>query len=391
MKKSGKNRKNFREQHSCKPVRTVTGYGFHNPFGAIQSYIPLNNTQNVLYDTLREAIPVIDSAIHKLVRLLGNFEIRCPDKTTEFHLKKFLDNVKTNGNNNGFKCFLSTYFDRLLTYGTAVAEILPCTDYTDIYGIYNADNNNILLKPKKDNPLELSVFVRQKNGEILPVKKEHLILLTSLDPRPDKIGGTSVLQGLPFVSGILLKIFNAIGQNWDRAGNIRYAVTYKPSDDTLDGAFIQHRAELIANEWSKAMKDNGVSDFIAVGDVDIKVIGADNQILDCQTPGRLILEQIVSKLSIPPFLLGLSWSSTERMSSQQADILTSELEHYRFLLNPVIHKVCRTWLAMNGFSTDFTILWSNINLQDEVELANARLLNAKAMQIEQQLNNSVRR
>lgn len=81
-------------------------------------------------------------------------------------------------------------------------------------------------------------------------------------------------------------------------------------------------------------------------------------------------------------MLGLSWSSTERMSSQQADILTSELEHYRYLLNPVISKICSMWLAMNGYSTQHEIIWSNINLQDEVELANARLINSQAEQIE---------
>ena len=384
MKKLFRKKKTSAKKSIDNPVHTVTGCGFDNPFGAINSYIPLHNTQNVLYDTLKEAVPIIDSAIGKLVRLLGTFTVSCKDKTAEKQLDTFLANVKTNGNNSGFSCFISSYFECLLTYGNAVAEILPFQDYSGIYGIYNANQKNILLRADKDNPLLLSVFVQQKNGEITPIKNDNLILLTSLNPKPDKIGGTSVLQGLPFVSGILLKIFHAVGQNWDRAGNIRYAVTYKPPEDTMEVAFTQQRAELIASEWRKAMKDNGVSDFIAVGDVDIKVIGADNQILDCQTPARLITEQIVSKLSIPPFLLGLSWSSTERMSSQQADILTSELEYYRFLLNPVIRKVCRTWLAMNGFSTDFDIVWSNINLQDEVELANARLLNAKARQIEQQ-------
>ena len=57
----------------------------------------------------------------------------------------------------------------------------------------------------------------------------------------------------------------------------------------------------------------------------IKVIGADNQVLDSQVPVRQMLEQIVAKLGVPPFLLGLSWSTTERMSAQQADLLTSEL------------------------------------------------------------------
>lgn len=370
------------KQPPLKVAQTVTGYSFNNPFNAFNSYIPLNNSQHLLYASLREAIPIIDSAINKLVRLLGTFEVNCESRRVEGELKDFLDNVKTGGNNQGFKCFISTYFDRLLTYGTAVAEIIPYKDFSGIYGIYNADNEDILLSSKNNNPLELEVCVRENNGNIMPVKNQNLIMLTALNPQPNRVGGTSILQGLPFVSDILLKIFTAIGQNWDRAGNVRFAVTYKPPNDGTDGVFTQQRAEMIAKEWSKAMQDKGVSDFVAVGDVDIKVIGADNQILDCQTPGRLLLEQIVSKLSIPPFLLGLSWSSTERMSSQQADILTSELEHYRYLLNPVISKVCKTWLAMNGYSAKHEIVWSNINLQDEVELANARLINTQADKLE---------
>ena len=92
----------------------------------------------------------------------------------------------------------------------------------------------------------------------------------------------------------------------------------------------------------------------------------------------MLLEQILSKLSIPPFLLGLSWSSTERMSGRQADILTTELEFYRRQLEGSIRKICSMFLKTEGFSTDYKIEWENIDLQDEVELARARLLNAQA-------------
>ena len=69
-------------------------------------------------------------------------------------------------------------------------------------------------------------------------------------------------------------------------------------------------------------RSGSVRDFVAVGDVDIQVIGADAPVLDSEVPVRQILEQVVAKTGIPPFMLGLSWSSTERMSSQQADMLT---------------------------------------------------------------------
>ena len=95
-----------------------------------------------------------------------------------------------------------------------------------------------------------------------------------------------------------------------------------------------------------------------------------------------MLEQIVAKTGIPPFMLGLSWSSTERMSSQQADALTSELEAYRRILTPVIRKICVAFLRSRGFACSPEIIWDNITLQDEVELGRARLYNAQAAKLE---------
>ena len=124
---------------------------------------------------------------------------------------------------------------------------------------------------------------------------------------------------------------------------------------------------------------------MAVGNVSIKAIGADHQMMDSQVPVRQMLEQIVAKLGLPPFLLGLSWSSTERMSSQQADVLTSELEAYRRVLTPVIRKICRTWLALEGYPQECEIEWEEITMQDEVDHANARYLLARARKLEREL------
>lgn len=128
-----------------------------------------------------------------------------------------------------------------------------------------------------------------------------------------------------------------------------------------------------------------VRDFVAIGDVNIKAIGADSPILDSSVPVKQMLEQIVSKTGLPPFLLGLSWSTTERMSSQQADMLTSELEYYREVLNPVLIKICDEFLRREGISCSFEIEWVDISLQDMTELARARLYNAQACQLENNL------
>ena len=73
------------------------------------------------------------------------------------------------------------------------------------------------------------------------------------------------------------------------------------------------------------------------------------------------------------------------MSQQQADVLTSELEYYRSLLEPVINKVCRLWLNSQGYGCNFRVNWHDITLQDEVEQARARLLRAQALEKETQL------
>ncbi len=360
-------------------VQTAESRYRRHPFGVLSDY-SADCVQYRLFETLRESVPLIDGALDKIVRLTGDFDVKCKSRVAQSALRQFLKNVKVGANGRGIACFINSYLNQLLTYGTAVGEIVPYSDKSGIAALYNASIDSVELKCG-DSPLDLLICSRSGVGEAVPVKNQSLILHTALNPAPGKAYGRSILRGLPFVSDILLKIFNAIGENWERVGNIRFAVSC-----SSDGANAKERAQQIARQWSLAMSDKEQTrDFVSVGDVSIKVIGADNQILDSEVPVRQLLEQIVAKLSVPPFLLGLSWSSTERMASQQCDILTSELEWYRTLITPVIDKICRTFLRMSGFEDSVEIEWSNINLQDETELAQARLWRAQALEIEQRI------
>ena len=164
-------------------------------------------------------------------------------------------------------------------------------------------------------------------------------------------------------------------------------MTVKPSGDALDRVNASERLRQVAEEWSSAMKSGragAVRDFVAMGDIDIRTIGADGEMPDTETPVRQILEQLVGKTGIPPFMLGLSWSSTERMSSQQADVMTSEITAIRRSLTPVIERVCDLWMAMHGYAEPYEIVWDDINLQDEVEEAKARWYDAQAEKIKEE-------
>lgn len=372
-----------KEEYSA--VQTVRTTAKKHPFYEINGYNPKVDVEYELYTLLREAVPIVDAAICKTVRLVGSFKVECEDKIMENKLNDFISHVKVNSCENGMDSFISTYLDQMLTYGTAIGEIVPNNSQEGIAALYNASIKDVELRTNK-TPLNLEVCRKDIDGKIIPLKYQDLILVSPLKPEPGKIYGTSILRGLPFVSGILLNIYNSIDANWERVGNVRFAVTYKPGPDAGEKAFARERAMQVADEWSRAMSSrDGVSDFVSVGDVSIKVIGADSQILDSEIPVRQMLEQIVAKLAIPPFILGLSWSTTEKMSAQQADILTSELEFYRRCLNPVIERICRKWLSFRGLSAQFKVVWDNINLQDEVEMANARLMSARAAEIEKKL------
>lgn len=338
-----------------------------------------------LYSSIREAVPIIDAAISKIVRLLGDFTVECEDKDIENELEYFLSRIQVNTCSRGINEFMNAYLNQLLTYGTAIGEIILDPEMEEIRALYNADLRDVELK-SNSNPLELLVCTKNKRGELEPIKYPELVLVSALNPEPGQIYGNSILRGLPFISDVLLKIYNTIGVNWERVGNVRFAITYKPSSEAGDRSYAKERAEQIATEWHKAMNDvRNPSDFVAVGDVSIKVIGADNQVLDSQIPVRQMLEQIISKLSIPPFLLGLSWSTTETMSTQQSDMLTSELDGYRRMLDPVIDKICHAWMRLKGIDADIKISWNSVSLKDELRIANTRLTLAKAREIEKRL------
>ena len=367
----------FRKKRQAPAAKAVQTAPTDDPFSALSRMVPLRAGERRFYEALRESVPVVDAAIGKILRLAGTFRPVCADETAGRELERFLRNVPVGAAGAGVQTFLDGYLSDLLTYGNAVGEMVVRDG--EFLALYNAPLDGVELDAV--SPLEIQVL-RRENGRSVPVKYPQLVFCSALNPPSGGAEGVSILHGLPFVSNILLKIFQAVGKNWDRVGNVRFAVSYLPGADAVDQAGAKERAEQIAGEWGRAMRGGGISDFISIGDVRIRAVGADCQILDSEVPVRQMLEQIVAKLGIPPFLLGLSWSSTERMSSQQADVLTSELESYRRLLTPAAEKICALWLKLNGYRPKVAVDWDDITLQDTAQMAAARYQNARAAEIE---------
>ena len=351
--------------------------GGSHPFGALKGYVPLGSGEDRVYRQVREAIPVLDAAVTKLVRLCGGFQVECRSTEAQKRLTAFLRRVPCGRGQEGIESFLSGYLDSMLTVGRAVGEMVVAGGH--LKAVCWGDVTQ-LQAVEGENPLDVVLYGPDDHGQLRPLPYQHLLLFTALNPEPEHPYGVSMFRGMPFLADILMKIYNTIGVNWERAGNVRYSVICKAGDD-VDAGSAAERGAQVAREWAKAMEDgkNGVvRDFVAVGDVQIKVIGGDAQVLDSQVPVRQILEQLVAKTGLPPFLLGFSWSTTERMSAQQADILTSELWALRRAVEPVLYRICKTFLALEGLDTQVEIQWDSISLQDITEEAQAELYRAQA-------------
>ena len=349
------------------------------PFGMLEDYVPLRDGETELYRTVREAVPVLDAAIHKIIRLTGGVSVRCGEPETERALREFLRTVPTGRGQYGIEGFLESYLDSLLVCGRAVGEMVPEPGMRGIAALLCGSVADVEIR-EGENAMDFALRARDDQGRMVELPYQALLLFTPMSPEAEHPYGVSMLRSLPFLTDILTKIYHTVGVNWERCGAVRYAVTCR---DGGEGP-ARLRAETLAREWSDAMQDargGAVRDFVAVGDVDIRVIGADNPILESEVPVRQILEQLVAKTGIPPFMLGLNWSSTERMSAQQADMLTTEITAIRRTLTPVLERVCRMWLRMRGEDVPFEVVWDDINLQDEVEEARAELYREQARKL----------
>ena len=98
----------WKKQKSQFPAVQVRRGGGH-PFDALRNYVPLYSRETALYRAVREAVPVVDAAIYKMIRLIGGFCVRCEDTAAEKDLNAFLRTVPVGRGQLGINAFLDAY------------------------------------------------------------------------------------------------------------------------------------------------------------------------------------------------------------------------------------------------------------------------------------------
>ena len=213
-----------------------------HPFGALRGYVPLGTGEEQVYYQMRTAIPVLDAAVGKLVRLSGGFEVKCRNPVAQEKLNQFLKMVPCGRGQFGIGNFLSGYLDSLLTYGRAVGEMVVSDG--KLRAVCWGDVTRLEIH-EGESPLDMVLWGPDDRGLIRPLPYQQLLLFTTMNPEPGSPYGVSIFRGMPFLADILMKIYQTLGTNWERAGNVRYSVICKGGED-LDPAVAQERGKAVA-------------------------------------------------------------------------------------------------------------------------------------------------
>ena len=361
-------------------LRPNYGQGPFTPY--FRQYI-VRKVQPAFFEFLRESIPIVDAAIHRLVSLDGHIEVGGKSKDLVDEIADWMDNIAVNDVQRGLQAFHQSLTNEAFEQGFGLGEFVAEEKGKDIIGLRTADSKYIQFS-RAAAGLEIS----QKSDDDhdwRELKPESLIYF-SIHNENQNPYGTPLMRSCEFVSKVLMTIQNATLNVWERFGDPSFNIIYKTSKkDGADHATRRTQIETEFNTALRAKREGKSADFIRAIDKDseitIEVIGHDNQVLEMEVPARHVLEQIVAKTGLPPWMLGLHWSTTERLSNAEAEMLLADVATRQSAKMPMFTNLVSTMLTLRGRRWkpgDWELSWANINLHDVVAQAQARFLNAQA-------------
>ncbi len=124
----------FRKQTAPAGASVQLREAGHHPFGLLGQYVPMRSGEIRLYRAVREAVPVVDAAIYKLIRMVGGVTAACSDPAAERGWGIPPHGPGWTGAVWG-QCLLEGYLDALLTCGRAIGEIVPAAGNREIAAV----------------------------------------------------------------------------------------------------------------------------------------------------------------------------------------------------------------------------------------------------------------
>lgn len=417
----------FSKKSKAKDATSKVQIGINSPQGPMTPYFNdyyHRKISGTFYEALREGIPVVDAAIRRLISLNGTIKVIGDNAAIVHELEDFCLNVPVNDTQKGIHAFLENAGNETFEQGFSMSEFIATKDMKDIAELRVADSKQIIFRRNADgraepwyrhqaNPGSRATLTNPNSliESILTAKFGQTMLIGgmyeeklnpnnklyfSINNENTNPYGVSLMRSMEFCAKLLATMQNSLGNVWERFGDPSYHVNYGLTKRSLSGETLEDRRKKIADDFNtsvRAKRAGKSADFVSALNADdkmeIKVIGADNHVLDLEIPVRHVLEQIVGKTGLPAWMLGIYWSTTERMATLEVESILQDAKIRQLAMLPEFIKLLSTLLKMRGYKWnkvtttldtpgDWGIIFETPNLRDMVAQAQARFLNAQA-------------
>ncbi len=359
-------------------------YG-QGPYTSYFNHFIARKVEPVFHEFLRESIPVIDAAINRLVSLDGHIKVQGESDRLEREIREWSDQVIVNDVQRGLQAFHQSISNEAFEQGFGVGEFVASRARNDIVSLRTADSKFIRFRRKRTGD-GLEILQKSDDDRDWRVLTPDNLVYFSVHNENQNPYGTPLMRSCEFVCKCLVTIQNATLNVWERFGDPSFHIIYKTSK--RDGADHAARRRQIEDEFNtavRAKREGRSADFIRAIDKDseikIEVIGHDNQIIEMEVPARHVLEQIIAKTGLPSWMLGMHWSTTERLSNAEAEMVLADVATRQAAKLPLFTRLVSTMLQMRGVRYkpgDWEVSFENVHLHDVVAQAQARFLNAQA-------------
>ena len=375
------------------------------------------------YEILREGIPIIDAAIRRLISLNGTIKIIGDNMPLVKELEDFCLYVPVNDMQKGIHAFLENSSNETFEQGFSISEFIATKDRKDIASLRVADSKNIIFRKNTENKAEpwyrsgvlissnytlpgsvIEQIINARYGQTISYNGIDEIKLNldnklyfSINNENTNPYGVSIMRSLEFVAQILVTIQNSIKFSAERFGSPMHHVHRKGKfPGNADPVAEQRKLQIDFNTVISSKLKGQTADLVTVGgpdsEVSVKVIGGEGQILTFDIQLRHLLEQIVSKTNLPAWLLGVYWSTTERMATLEIEAALADAKIRQFAMLPEFIRLFSTFLKLRGRTWnsvttsldrpgDWGIIFETPNLRDILAIAQAKFLTAQADQM----------
>lgn len=339
-------------------------------------------------------IPVYKRAIQILVGFCGMplFE---GDEAAVKDLIEWSTNVQYGRIGRGLGAWQRDYLGQCLKYGYGVGEAEIGAARKEVSALWVYRSPTCGFKSNEFGELEI---IQQQAGRGMGVTlNPETTVLTVNDPEGCDPNGQPLFMACPTFAQIWLEVASSYRSTWRRCGiPVFHIHTRLP--DTLDdpeGEIASEVNSAVEAQWNAGIKsqvvDGRAQDFFtaSTGEASVKTVGSDGQLIDIQIAKRNIVEELVVATGIPPWMLGYSWSTTERLSTQQADTLLAWIDCMRAAATPGLRQIIELRQRLAGKRGKVSLRWPDVNLQDLTETATAALNEARALESKEKVATSL--